>query len=265
MAIRPLGPAALLLASLAGCGGGGAASAPPAADPAAAVEEGGSKTAAAKPGAPAQAPAPKIDPSLIPEPGTPIVRETYSYAGGSRDPFASVLDQPGIGPELADLDLVMLVYQERGNGSGTSVQPWGLAQSTTGFTVELQASHPQGIGRVKAQVQACPASVAFGNGSCTTVVTPSWVTVNGSTPEVVLAETFSGLTNHGLYHWRARILHAPKTGAVPTNPAHSPWRRLAAQSVEADIRLPEPALWLSLASGAALVAALERRRRRTIR
>ncbi len=120
MAIKALGPAALLLASLAACGGGGNASPPPAAAPAAAgaeEEAGAAKTAAAKPGAPAQAPAVKVDPSLVPEPGTPLVRETYSYAGGSRDPFASVLDAPGVGPELADLDLVMVVYQERGNGS----------------------------------------------------------------------------------------------------------------------------------------------------
>lgn len=116
MGTRALGSAAWLLAALAGCGGGGGATTPPAAsgDLAAAVEEeGGSKAAAGQPAAPAQ-PAPlKIDESLIPQPGTPIVRETYSYTGGSRDPFASVLDAPGIGPELADLDLVAVLYQER--------------------------------------------------------------------------------------------------------------------------------------------------------
>jgi len=120
---RALGPAALWLAVLAGCGGGGGASPPPAAaDPAAAVEEGaGTKTAAGQPAAPAAAAAPKIDQSLIPEPGTPIVRETYSYTGGTRDPFASVLDAPGLGPELADLDLLVIIYQERDPSASVAV------------------------------------------------------------------------------------------------------------------------------------------------
>lgn len=114
MATSSFGPATLLLALLAGgCGGGGAAPAP-AVDPAAAVEDAG---APAKPaaGAPAQA-GPrhmKVDESLIPEPGAPIERETYAFNGGSRDPFASVLEGGNSGPELADLDLVAVYYQER--------------------------------------------------------------------------------------------------------------------------------------------------------
>ena len=119
MATRALAPGTLLLALLAGCGGGGNAATKPAVDPAAAVEEG----AAAKPAtAPAgQAAAPhriKVDESQIPGPGTPIVRETYAFTGGSRDPFASVLEGGTAGPELADLDLVAVYYQER-NPSGS--------------------------------------------------------------------------------------------------------------------------------------------------
>jgi len=131
VATRALGPAALwlavpaVLAVLAGCGGGGGASpSPAAADPAAAVEEGAdtkATTAAGQPAAPAPPAAPKIDQSLIPEPGTPIVRETYSYTGGSRDPFASVLDAPGLGPELADLDLLVIIYQERDPSASVAV------------------------------------------------------------------------------------------------------------------------------------------------
>ena len=123
MGTRALGPAALWLAVIAGCGGGGGASPPPAAtDPAAAVEEGaGTNTAAGQPAAPAPVAAPKIDQSLIPEPGTPIVRETYSYTGGTRDPFASVLDAPGLGPELADLDLLVIIYQERDPSASVAV------------------------------------------------------------------------------------------------------------------------------------------------
>jgi hypothetical protein len=36
----------------------------------------------------------------------PLVREVFAYAGGSRDPFESVLDQANVGPELPDLSLV---------------------------------------------------------------------------------------------------------------------------------------------------------------
>ena len=121
MGTKALGPAALLLATLAGCGGGGAAK-PPAPDPAAGIEEeGGAKAAAAKAAAQAQPAGPKIDESLIPSPGTPITRETYSYVGGGRDPFASVLDAPGVGPELVDLDLVMILYQERAASASVAV------------------------------------------------------------------------------------------------------------------------------------------------
>jgi hypothetical protein len=155
----------------------------------------------------------------------------------------------------------VVARQRRGDGSGVAVQPWGGAYSGTGFTAELRASHPTGRGRVKAQLQACPQGVPFGNGSCTNAVTPTWVTVNGAAPEALLSESFSGLVGNKLYRWRARILHANATGPLPTNPPHGPWRRLGAQSVEADIRLPEPGVLLALASGAVLVAALARRRR----
>jgi len=156
----------------------------------------------------------------------------------------------------------VLARQRRGDGSGVAVLPWGGSLSGTGFGAELRASHPAGRGRVKAEFQICPPAVSFGNASCTTRLSPTWVTVNGTTPEVLLSETVSGLTNNTLYRWRARVLHAPATGPIPAKPEHSPWRHDQAQSVEADIRVvPEPGALLSLASGAALLAALARRRR----
>jgi hypothetical protein len=118
-----LGPAALLLTALAGCGGGGAAPAP-AKDAAAAVEvEGGAavpKTAGAAQRQTAP-PAPRIDQSLIPPPGTLPIRETYSYTGASRDPFESVLNIGTAGPELADLLLVAIYYQERSPAGSVAV------------------------------------------------------------------------------------------------------------------------------------------------
>ncbi len=117
MATRAFGPGTLLLVLLAGCGGGGDAAAP-AVDPAAAVEEAAAaKPAAAPAGAAAQRQI-KVDESLIPEPGAAIVRETYGFTGGTRDPFLSVLESGNAGPELADLDLVGIIYQDR-NPSGS--------------------------------------------------------------------------------------------------------------------------------------------------
>jgi hypothetical protein len=100
----------MLLALLAGCGGGGDAA--PAVDPAAALDE-GEATPAQRAATPAAAPVRRIDESLIPAPGQPIVRETYAYQGGPRDPFESALDRPSAGPEFPDLELVGLYYIAR--------------------------------------------------------------------------------------------------------------------------------------------------------
>ncbi len=40
-----------------------------------------------------------------------VMRETFAYAGGTRDPFASLINGSSTGPEVADLDLVG-VYQD---------------------------------------------------------------------------------------------------------------------------------------------------------
>lgn len=119
MATRVLTPAILLLALSAGCGGGDDPAAGPAADPTAAVEEGAGP---ARPEAPAPASAGRrIDESMIPAPGAPISRETYSYTGGARDPFESALDLTGSGPEFPDLDLVGIWYQERAPSASVAV------------------------------------------------------------------------------------------------------------------------------------------------
>jgi hypothetical protein len=40
-----------------------------------------------------------------------VMRETFAYAGGTRDPFASLINGASTGPEIADLDLVG-IYQD---------------------------------------------------------------------------------------------------------------------------------------------------------
>ena len=112
--------AVLGLALLLGCGGGGEPEGQPATQPA--IDE-------EAPAAPAPAPAPgsvqprhvALDSSLIPEPGAPIVRETFNYRGGSRDPFRSLLEGRSVGPELSDLDVVGIMYSTNDARASTAV------------------------------------------------------------------------------------------------------------------------------------------------
>ncbi|HEV8150825.1 MAG TPA: hypothetical protein VGP61_11620 [Gemmatimonadales bacterium] len=141
---RALAAVPLLAALLTGCGKSSDANAggPPA--KAAGLEE-ETSAAPAKSAAAAAAPArPKIDSSLVPEPGTPLVRETYSYIGGVRDPFASVLEGTSIGPELADLDLVAIAYQERAPSASVAV----LRDRITGKRYSVREGERAGRARV---------------------------------------------------------------------------------------------------------------------
>jgi type II secretory pathway pseudopilin PulG len=49
-----------------------------------------------------------------------VMRETFAYTGGSRDPFASLLNTTATGPEIGSLDLVG-VYQDLRNSSNSVV------------------------------------------------------------------------------------------------------------------------------------------------
>jgi hypothetical protein len=49
-----------------------------------------------------------------------VMRETFAYAGGTRDPFASLINGSAAGPEIADLDLVG-VYQDLRSSSNSIV------------------------------------------------------------------------------------------------------------------------------------------------
>jgi hypothetical protein len=49
-----------------------------------------------------------------------VMRETFAYAGGTRDPFASLINGSSTGPEIADLDLVG-VYQDLRNSDNSIV------------------------------------------------------------------------------------------------------------------------------------------------
>jgi len=112
-----------LLALLAlGCGGGGATDETVPDDPAAALEEDGG-TPAAPAAAPAAGPAatPLITPAMLAEVDTVILREVYSYQGGPRDPFVSLIAVGTTGPELPDLELVGILYVESNPARSTAV------------------------------------------------------------------------------------------------------------------------------------------------
>jgi len=161
----------------------------------------------------------------------------------------------------------VVAQQLRGDGSGTPVEPWGGSYEVDSFVVRVQATHPEGRGRVNLEVETCAAGLAFGDASCALQQGASWTDVTATSGGVALTETISGLIENDLYRWRARVLYAPyavtQTGITPPpNPAHGPWRRVIAQAMEADIRVvPEPSTSLSLAAGVVLLALLDRRRR----
>jgi hypothetical protein len=134
----------------------------------------------------------------------------------------------------------VLARQLRG-GSATPVQPWGSGEHGDAFQVSLRATHPAGRGRVKLEVEACPAGVDFFGGGCVRRISTSWTDVTATSGGVTLTETVSGLAGAELYHWRARVLHAPfgvtQSGiAAAAYPPHGPWRRYSGQSLEADLR-----------------------------
>lgn len=52
---------------------------------------------------------------------TSIVRETFAYGGGQRDPFASLMNNKSSGPELADLQLVGVYQDLRYAGNSVAV------------------------------------------------------------------------------------------------------------------------------------------------
>jgi hypothetical protein len=160
------------------------------------------------------------------------------------------------GPEL-------LLRQLRADGSDLPIQPWGSSWSDDSFRVRMNATHPNGRGHVKLEIEACPSGTPFDDPSCTLHEGASWTDV-GTSGEVTLTETVSGLTTGTLYRWRARVLYAPFE--PPPNPLHGPWRRPTAQAQEADVLVvPEPSVVLGLAAGGALLVGLSMARRRGAR
>lgn len=99
---------ALAALALAACGGGAASDTT---DETAALLEEPQAAPAASPAAGAAAPAaaPVVD-TLAAAGDRPLLRESYAYRGGGRDPFRSVVNVAVSGPELPDLTLIGVIY-----------------------------------------------------------------------------------------------------------------------------------------------------------
>jgi hypothetical protein len=193
-----------------------------------------------------------------------VIVGATDYDAGETDEGAAFLFLGNAGAD----GRTVATRQLRGTAGSIPVEPWGASYALDRFKFQMSATHPMGRERVKLEAEICPASMPFGNPSCSSHVSPNWVDVSATLGGVRLSELISGLAGDNLYRWRARVLYAPfgvtETGITPPpNPSHGPWRRVSAQAVEADVRtVPEPAGVVALASGMALLVLLGRGRMR---
>jgi hypothetical protein len=83
-----------------------------------------------------------------------VMRETFAYAGGTRDPFASLINGSSTGPEIADLDLVG-VYQDLRSSDNSIVV---LREKATAKRHKLRVGDQVGRARL---VQIRPRDAVF--------------------------------------------------------------------------------------------------------
>jgi hypothetical protein len=83
-----------------------------------------------------------------------VMRETFAYSGGSRDPFASLLNSAATGPEIGNLDLVG-VYQNLRNSDNSIVV---LRDKATAKRYKLRVGDQLGRARL---VQIRPRDAVF--------------------------------------------------------------------------------------------------------
>ena len=83
-----------------------------------------------------------------------VMRETFAYSGGSRDPFASLLNSSSTGPEIGNLDLVG-VYQNLRDSDNSIVV---LREKATAKRYKLRVGDQLGRARL---VQIRPRDAVF--------------------------------------------------------------------------------------------------------
>ena len=76
---------------------------------------------------------------------TSLSRETFSYGGGSRDPFVSLLNLERSGPELSDLELVGVYLDENRSSNSVAV----LRDKTSGRPYKVRRGDEIGRARVR--------------------------------------------------------------------------------------------------------------------
>ena len=121
------------------------------------------------------------------------------------------------------------------------VQPFGLSDSETSFSVLMRGTHPDGRGRVKLQIETCPAGAAFGSVACSVTTQPDWIDSGTTASGPTLTQLVGGLQDDNLYRWRARVLHAPFRVTEPgiTAPAN-PSARTVASTLRRRVRGGHP-------------------------
>ncbi|HTO05441.1 MAG TPA: hypothetical protein VMR86_00140 [Myxococcota bacterium] len=142
---------------------------------------------------------------------------------GSASPASLTLYYGGAGTGRS-----VLARQLRGDGSLVPIGPLGDAFDANGFAARVTLTSPGGPSRVRATVQACPESAAFGAPSCV-VSQSAWLAVGPSALTRPVTLTVAGLPPSAPIRWRARTDYAPATGPLPALPAHGPWRTSDAQ------------------------------------
>ena len=83
-----------------------------------------------------------------------VMRETFAYSGGARDPFASLLNTTAAGPEIGSLELVGVYQDLRSSGNSVVV----LREKATAKRYKLRVGDQ--LGRAKL-VQIRPRDAVF--------------------------------------------------------------------------------------------------------
>jgi hypothetical protein len=83
-----------------------------------------------------------------------VLRETFAYGGGARDPFVSVINSKNAGPELVDLQLVGVYQDVRSNANSVAI----LREKQSGKRFKVRTGDQ--IGRLRV-AQIRPKDVVF--------------------------------------------------------------------------------------------------------
>jgi hypothetical protein len=143
-------PAAKAAGTAASTPAGAGASAQPSTDLAAAKPKAPAvKPASPKPATPAGATGPGEDAAKADSLNDPtesqVLRESFSYSGGGRDPFASLIKSASAGPEISDLQLVAIYEDMHYSGNSVAI----LREKANGKRHKLRAGDE--LGRLRVQ------------------------------------------------------------------------------------------------------------------